>query len=183
MEISAINGRIAPCMRRFALILIFSLLAAVKTGAADPESEQFQAATAAFNDKFYERADQQLGEFVAKYPNSTYSSLALLMQGQARALQKKFDPALEVLKKNEAKAGPLLDQFLFWEGEALFQKGDFGGAAQMYARVLSEFPHSPLALQTAFSEAGSLFQGKDFNAVITKLRDPKGSFAVLGAAT
>lgn len=168
-------------MRRLILNLIFLFICAGRLIAADPEADQFRAAASAFNDKFYERADQQLNEFVTKFPNSTNLAPALLMQAQARILQKKYDSGLELLKASEGNAGALLDQFLFWEGEALFQKGDFPAASQTYARLLHDAPQSGLALQAAFSEADALFQAKDYNGVIARLKEPKGSFATLSA--
>ena len=82
-------------MRRLILNLIFLFICAGRLIAADPEADQFRAAASAFNDKFYERADQQLNEFVTKFPNSTNLAPALLMQAQARILQKKYDSGLE----------------------------------------------------------------------------------------
>src|SRR6185436_509802 len=165
------------------VFLVTFLLIGPFAHAADGEADQFHAAAAAFTDRFYERAEQQLGDFLVKHPNSTNAPRALLMQAQARVFQKKFDPAMELLKKGITKSDGLKDQYTFWQGESLFQKGDMPGAVEFYRRVVTDFPASSLRLQAAFSEANAWFQLKDYPKTIDLLKNPEGEFQKLAKAT
>src|SRR5688572_1819813 len=89
------------------LVTIFSLCAAA---GAEVEADAFKSAVAAFGDKFYERAEQQLGTFEKSFPNSTNVPQAMLLRAQARYFQKNYDGAVDLLKANSGKAGALGDQ-------------------------------------------------------------------------
>lgn len=158
-----------PCL------LVWLSVATVIRG-ADPEAELFAGATAAFTNKFYERAEQQFGEFLAKHPASTNAAAAILYQAQSRYFQRKHDAAVELLRKEAGRAGALADQFQFWQAEALFEKGDFGGASEAYAGVAKNFPQSGLGLRASYLQAYSQFQQKNFTAAIDLLRNEAGSF-------
>jgi TolA-binding protein len=162
-------------MRLFVLTCI-SLCFGALTLRAQTEAELFAAAAAALTNRFHERAEQQFGEFLQKFPQSTNISAAILYQAQARLLQRKYDGALELLRAGTPKAGALADHFRFWEGEALSGKGDFPAASASYAKVLQEFPQSPLALQASYLQANSEFQQKNFTNTVALLRNPEGFF-------
>src|SRR6185369_6079943 len=71
VEISAHNGTIrAQMVRTFSLIaLLFGSILSIRPAlAADNEADLYSQAAKAFEDKFYERAEQQFAEFVAKFP-------------------------------------------------------------------------------------------------------------------
>ena len=73
---------------------------------------------------FFERAESEFERFVTDYPLSTNRARAVLYQAQSRHFLKKYDAVVELLDKNLAEAGPLADDYVFWKGEALKEKGD-----------------------------------------------------------
>jgi len=160
----------------FARTLILLLASAILSFGADEEGTLYQAAAAAFHDKFYDRAEQQFGEFAAKFPNSTNLASAILAQAQARQFQKKHDAAVELLRANAAKAGALAPQYLFAEAEALGEKGDRAAAAEAYGRLLKDFADSPLRLAAAYLQAWNAYQHKDAARAIELLQNPEGAF-------
>src|SRR3954466_11277731 len=123
MEFSEEDGRISGQMVR-AFVLVTFFWAVVSSFAADPEAEAYTGAAEAFRDKFYERAEQQFAEFIAKYPKSTNVAPAMLFEAEAQISQKKYDGALALLKANFNRAGELKDKYLFREAEALSGKGE-----------------------------------------------------------
>jgi TolA-binding protein len=161
---------------------IFLVVAPSSLWAAEAEENAFRAATDAFRDKFYERADEQLGAFIKSFPASTNLNRAVLLQAQARNFLKKHDAAIELLQENLPKAGSLADEYLLTWGDALGAKGDYAGAADKYGRLLKEVPQSPLKLQAAYSQALSAYRQKDFDTTIKLLGEPEGEFQKLSAA-
>lgn len=164
-------------MRSFLLILFALCLAPAR--AADSEAELFAGAAAAFTNRFYERAEIQFGEFIAKHQASTNLSAAILYQAQARFFQRKHDAAIELLRKESVRAGALADQYQFWLAESLLEKGEFDAAAENYAALSKNFPQSPLALRASYLEAYSRFQQKNFAAAAELLRSEAGVFRQL----
>jgi TolA-binding protein len=160
------------------VIALFSLCAAI---GADGEADAFKSAVAAFGDKFYERAEEQLGAFEKSFPNSTNVPQSILLRAQARHFQKNYDGAIELLSANMARAGALGDQYALTWGETLSAKGDHGGAAEQFGRILKEYPNSPLRLQAAYLQALSAFQQKDYNGTVALLSG-ESVFAKLASA-
>jgi TolA-binding protein len=161
---------------RILLQLLTLLLATGSAWAAEPEAELFAGATASFTNRFHERAEQQFAEFVQKFPNSTNLAAAILYQAQARFFQRKHDAAVELLQKETPRAGALIDHYYFWQGEALFAKGDFAGASAAYSRVPGESPQSILAPQASYLQAFSEFQQRNLTNTIELLTQPEGAF-------
>ncbi len=170
-------------MRRIAILFFCFLCGGFGLRAAEGEEDQFKAAAAAFADRFYERAEQQLGDFLTKYPSSTNAPRAILMQAQARVFQRKFDVAIDLLKKNNQRSGALRDQYVFWEGEAHYQQGEYPPAIELYQKVISDFPQSPMRLEAAFAQANSYFKMREYQKVIDLLRSPEADFQKLSKAT
>src|SRR6185436_11684578 len=86
--------------------------------AADPEEDAFNSAAKAFNDGFFERAEQQLGDFIKRFPKAQRLAEATLLQGQALHQLKRYVGAVNVLGASLEGADKLKDQFLFWMGES-----------------------------------------------------------------
>ena len=63
MEVFSKSGKLVLSMLRIAVIFLFCLVNSPALRAADIESDQFRAAEKALSDRFYERAEQQFGEF------------------------------------------------------------------------------------------------------------------------
>ena len=149
---------------------------------AESEADAFKAASEAFRDKFYERAEDQFASFSTNFPSSTNLARAVLLQGQARHFQKKHDAAVELLNNNLPKAGSLADEYLLTIGDALSAKGNHAAAAVEYGKLFKDFPNSPLRLQAGYLQGLSLFQQKDFQGAIALLGNPDGEFKKLSDA-
>src|SRR5689334_1550313 len=109
--------------RKYGLPIIL-LLAMRFSFCAEPEGDLFAQAAKAFNDRFYERAEQQFGEFAARNPASTNFAQAVLLQAQSRFFQRRYEAASELLGQNAAKAGTLGDEYAFWMGQTLTELGN-----------------------------------------------------------
>ena len=166
-------------MRWTWLNLLFLLALGVSLHAADPEAEAFDRAAGAFNTKFYERAENDFDSFIKEFPSSTNRARAVLFQAQSRHFLKKYDGAVQLLDENLPQAGPLADQYVFWKGEALREKGDHPAAAAAFAKVISDYPESPLRLEAAVKQALSVYRQNDPAKTIELLSSPEGSFQKL----
>ena len=175
------DGRLPAYMRLSVLYVVLAFLCSTSALAATSEEDSFRSAVAAFNDKFYERAQDQLGAFRTNFPASTNLSRAVLLQAQARHMQKQHDAAIELLKEHSAKSGALADQYALTLGEALAAKGEFAAAGEQFGRVLKEFPDSKLRLQAAYLQAWSRFQQKDFAGTIELLLPAESEFKKLAS--
>ena len=168
-------------MRSCAVCFLIALFSLCGTFAAEGEEAAFQGAAQALRDKFYERADDQFGAFLTNFPNSTNLSRAILFQAQARNSQKNHDGAIELLRVNITKAGPIADQYVLTLAEALSAKGDHAAAAEQYARILKEFPQSPLRLQAAYLQALSFYQQRNYERTTELLAPADSEFKKLAA--
>lgn len=170
-------------MRTLLVAILLTLLAALSSGAASrSETAAFNAAAKAFQDGMWERAERELGEFIHSYPQSERRSQAVLMQAQARC--KLGDPAaaIQLLNVNAPAAGALADQYLFWIGEAEYQRTNYAAAAAAFHRVAAEFPASKLRLDASVNEAASWAGVQDWARVVALLGAPDGTFQQLAAA-
>lgn len=162
----------------YSVLLAFACILAATHGAElrDPEAELFRNASQAFQDKFYDRAEQQFSDFLVKHPASTNVSHAILLAAEARYFQRKFDPALQLLSTNLPRAGSFADEYVFWQGQAYSGKSDFTNAVEKFAQVLKDFPQSPLKLAASYLQAYCFFQLKDQARTIELLQNPEGAF-------
>jgi tetratricopeptide (TPR) repeat protein len=141
-----------------------------------PENRAFDAAARSFNDGFYERAEREWGDFVKQFGSSDRVPQAILYQAQARMHVGRYAAAADLLNGNFSKAGKLADQYRYGVAEGLFQLGNFPAAAAAYARLIAEFPRSPLRLRAAYGEASAWFNAGDLAQAIARLRQPAGAF-------
>lgn len=169
-------------LRVFSLIAILILVGSASL-AAENEAELFSQASKAFNDRFYERAEQQFGELAARFPASTNLSTSILLQAQARFFQRRYEAAAELLKQNLPRAGGQKAEYIFWTGESLSELGNFIEAADYYRKAAGEFPASPLALKASYLEAFCAAQAKEFPRAIALLQAPDGAFQKLAKAS
>jgi TolA-binding protein len=168
-------------VRSLCAILFLLAVFPFRAAGAEGETELLKAATDAFKDKFYKRAEEQFADFAKKFPGSTNLAEAILYQAQSRHFQKEHDGAIELLRTNLPKAGPLADQYVFTWGDALAAKGEHRAAADQYGKLLTDYPNSRLGLQTAYLQAYSHFQAKDFARVIDLLQKSDGHFQKLAS--
>jgi TolA-binding protein len=180
VAIRRVRGRIAVQMLRiFSRVLLFLALSLRLVSAVEGEAELFTQASKAFADRFYERAEQQFGDFVAKFAASTNAPNAILLQAEARFFLRRYDAAADLLEASLSKAGPLGADFIFWTGEAQSELGNYQAASQYYHKVATNFPASPLRLKASYLEAYCASQLKDYARVIELLNRADSTFQKL----
>src|SRR6516162_11018351 len=111
--------------RRWLLILFALLLGGGPLFAASKEDLAFAAASAAFQDGIYDRAETEFARFIQEYPNSSRVAEAVLFQAQAQYKQGKNTAAIVLLVAPPVNPGKLADRYAYWLGEAQFAQGDF----------------------------------------------------------
>lgn len=144
--------------------------------ASTREERALNAAQQTFNDKVFDRAETELGQFMKNYPKSTSVPLAALLQAQAQFQQGKFSEALQSLAARRDSAGVLTDKFLYWTGEAQFQTNGFADAAESYAAVVKNFPGSSVRLPAAVAAAAAWEKIGDWEKISALLGDANGIF-------
>jgi TolA-binding protein len=177
MKLSTMNRRhlgIALCL----VGLRLALFSPPEARAADSPAAEiaYKAATNAYHDKFFDRAERELGEFVAHFPDSTKLAEAVLIQAQSRFELKNYNGVIELLNSRLTTAGPLEDQYRYLIAEAHYQNNTFHKAASVYADLLKDFPESPLRLRASYAQALALFRTNEFAQTIELLKTPAGAF-------
>jgi len=124
----------------------------------------------------YDLAEKELARFIAANPNSPQVAAAVLFQAQARYELKNSDGALALLRAGQIAAGPLADQYAYWIGEALYQKGQYAEAAQAFAKMLNDYPASSKRLEAAVGEAFAHRELGDWRRAADLLRRSDGTF-------
>ena len=104
--------------RRWLLILSVLILGGGPVFAASKEDRAFAAASAAFQDGIYERAETEFARFVQQYPKSSRVADAVLLQAQAQFKQGKNTAAIALLSTPPSNPGRLADRYAYWLGEA-----------------------------------------------------------------
>ena len=143
-------------LRRWLLIFSALVLGGGQLLAASREERAFAAATAAFQDQNWDRAETQFAQFTRQFPKSDKVPAAVLSEAQAQFKQGKYAAAAALLSPRAAGAGGLADAYTYWLGEAQFANGDFTNAAETFSTVAKNFPDSPLRL-TAVVEAAAAY--------------------------
>src|SRR5262245_7967807 len=171
---------------RWTVVFTLLIFAGSRLWAASPtEKGLFNSAAEALRDGFYPQAEQGFSQFVQQFTNSQRISEAVLLQAQAQLKQTNYAGAIELLSQREPLAGKLADEYIFWLGEAQFQKGEFKSAAETFARLVSKFPASSRCLQAVISEASARARLDEWQQIIKSLQQSEGPFqaAVRGGAT
>jgi TolA-binding protein len=163
--------------RRWFLILFTLVLGGGQLFAASREDRAFAAATAAFQDGIYDRAETQFAQFTERFPKSDRVPPALLAQAQAQFKQGKYAAAVGLLTARAAGAGSLADHFAYWLGEAQFARGDFTNAAATFSALVKKFPDSPLRLTAVVEAAAAYAQLSDWARHDALLEATNGIFA------
>lgn len=165
-------------MHRLAFLFILLIaFAAQATGADSLEAERaFATAGKSFEDKYFERAETEFGEFVAKYPQSPRVPEVILLRGQSRFQLKNYEAVVDLLTSRVDIAGELADQYRYWIAEAQFHRQNFFAASEAYAGLLGAHPISPLRLRASYGEAFSQFKLSNLQRTVDLLKDPAGAF-------
>ena len=140
--------------RRISLLILFALVFGAGRLVAS-EQRDFTAATAAFKDNMWNRAEMEFADFIKKYPASARISEVRLMQAQAEFEQGKYSESIALLQTNEPSAGSLGDEYAYWIGHAQLTNGDYPAAAETFARLVSTYPGSPWGLDGVINEAAA----------------------------
>lgn len=168
----------------FGILASFALYCSAPIGLRAAEltdPEQFNVATKAFQDGFYERADREFSDFIKRFPGSTNLVEATLFRGESLLKLKRYDAALDLLVKGSPTASGKIDEYAFWIAEAQFGKGEFEAAAATYARVLQEHPQSPRTMEASVGAALAEFKLKHLAKTVEILRSPNGAFVKAAA--
>ncbi len=154
----------------------------VPPASTEPSAEDalFEAALKALETggELVKHAEAEFAAFVGKFPNSGRIPEAFLRRAQCRFKLNDPQGALTLLESGQGKAGKLADEYLFWIAESWLRLGQFEAAEKDFARLLKEHPGSARALEASYGQAEAVLKRKDYDKVITLLRDPKGAFRV-----
>jgi TolA-binding protein len=147
--------------------------------AATPTREQraFDAATAAFADGMWGRAEREFADFAERYPKSALRPQAVLLQAQSQYRMTNSAGAVELLTSNFDRSGPLADEYLFWTAEAYFQDRNYPAASAGYARLVMLHPDSVRAVESVLGEALARSRMGQNEQMIDLLTKSDGVFA------
>ena len=140
------------------------------------EDRVFSAASDAFRDALWNRAESEFADFVANYPQSDRVAGALLMEAQAAFKQGKFDQAAALLNSRQATAGPLADDYLYWIGQSQFQASQYAAAAGTFDQLVRNYLVSPWRLEAALDEALAKSKMGAWPEVVKTLEPKDGVF-------
>jgi TolA-binding protein len=164
------------CLWRLILILLLVLPAPAARAASAGETRAFNAGANAFQAGIWDRAETDFAEFVEKFPTSSRLAEAVLLQAEARLQQTNYAGCIDLLNSRFAQAGPWADQYIFWLGEAYFQKGDFKAATESFDNLLRQFPASVQRLAASLGQANAFARLGDWKKVIALLQQTDGAF-------
>src|SRR5580692_777520 len=165
------------CAKRWLLVVLALLAAGARLRAAMPaDTNAFNAALRDLSLKSYGRAEADFGRFTQTYTNSPLLAEAYLRQAQARIKLTNYDGAIALLAARQGNAGKMADAYLFWQGEAQFEKGDYSAAADLFDRVAREYPGSERCLEAVVKEAMARARLADWRRVVDLLRQPDGVY-------
>lgn len=174
-------------MTRLQRILLCLLLLALAGGRGQAalfggEDSAFKAAEKSFSIGVWDRAEREFAEFIEKYPKSEGRAAAVSFQAQALFQQQKFPAVVALLQANQAEAGRLADEFLYWSGTADFQNTNYPGAAATFGNLARDFRASPRRLAGAVGEAAARAKLGDWPTVVALLQSPDSAFRQMSSS-
>ncbi len=158
------------------MVLAALLGAGVASHAATAPENLFQSGAQKLKAGFYQQAEADFAEFVQKFPNSPLLPDAVLFQVEARVRMTNYDGALGLLAVHQAQAGKRADEYLFWQAEALSQKGELKSAADLFSKLARDFPDSPRRLEATVRESAVRARLSEWPRVLDLLRQTNGVF-------
>ncbi len=162
---------------RFFLLLAALVVTELSAlAAAQPESRAFDAAVQKLGAGFYQQAEADFADFSRKYPSSPLVTEAVLFQAEARIKLGNHSGALELLTSHQALSGKRADEYVFWQAEALSQKGDLQGGADAFGKLARDFPDSPRRLEATVREAMTRARLSQWAQVLSLLQQTNGVF-------
>ncbi len=164
-------------VRQFALCLLLVLTGARIPAALSPaEQKAYDSAAEAYRIGFWDRAEAEFADFVAKYPQSEKLAEAVLREAQAQYQQRKFSAAVALLTAHQAGAGKQADEYLYWIGESQYQSTNYPAAVAAFGKVAREHQSSRFRLESAVGEAAAQAKLTDWATVTNLLRQADGAF-------
>lgn len=164
---------------RLRLLIVLALISGSGSlWAASKEQSAYAAAVAAFQSEMWSRAETEFAQFVQKYPKSTNTPMALLLEAQAEFKQGDFTNVTAKLANpdNLAKAAGLADQYFYWTGEAQFANSNYTAAADTLISLSKNFPDSPLRLRAVVEAAAACARLGDWRRHDALLEGANGVF-------
>ena len=148
-------------------ILIFSSLSFAQTGEVSPifrklpdEEAEFTFAKKVFSDGFYSLAQENLEDFLKKYPATEYLYEAHLLLGRALYYQNNFKRScyeFDIVLSAPNVSG-FEDSALYWTGDIYFKGGDFKKALESYQKIIDDYPASKYYGNAAYSKGWSYYK-------------------------
>ncbi len=101
----------------------------------------------AFQDGLYALSRRMLERLIERYPLDKRLGEATLLLGKARLSEGAFEPALQAFRKAQSVSPPpgRPEETRFWEAETLFRMKRYTEARNLYDKVVTAEPASPLA--------------------------------------
>lgn len=140
------------------------------------EARDYTAAAGSFQAGLWGRAETQFAQFVDRFPDSTNTPMAVLLEAQAQFKQGKLTNSIVLLTSAKAQAGGLADQYAYWIGEAQFQHDDFSGAAATFMALAHDYPTSLLRVRAVVEASSAQMRLKAWDAVENLLQETNGVF-------
>jgi tetratricopeptide (TPR) repeat protein len=161
------NMRKAILTITIALFFTVNLFAAVTN-----KDEALLMGKKAFEDGFYEVSIGLLERYLAGSPGSPGESEAGLLIAQCYFHQNRFFEALKKLEalSNDPKNNSLKDAVYYWMAEVHFKCDNLRKAAELYSKLLSEYPSSAYAPVAYYSLGWSLAQLGDYQQALDNFR-------------
>jgi TolA-binding protein len=168
-------------LRRWLLILSALVLGGGPLCAASLREERtYAAALDAFHDKFYERAETGLTQFLQTYGRSTNAPMAVLLLAQSEFHLGNYTNTITRLTASNnlarAQAFGLADRYVYWTAEARFASGDYQGAAELFTSLPDKFSTSPLGLGAVVEAAAAYQKLGRWTELDKLLENPEGLF-------
>ena len=169
---------------RWVLILLTLIWSGARTFAASSaESRAFDAAAMALQNRLWRVAETDFEDFTIKFPKSErlpeailYQAEAAIMQAEAATTNREFAGAIDLLSRNQARAGKWADQYLFWIANAHFENTNYTAAADAFGELIAKFPGSSNCLDAVIGEATARARLEQWPRVAGLLQRADGVF-------
>ena len=134
----------------FCLILTSLLLAGL---VAAEEIDDFKLARQAFNDSFYEEANDYFQDFLNTYPQSTLIDEASLFMALCSYNMGNLHQAQGKLEKlvDDPQAATIKDEALYWLAQIYIKNADYTNSIKPLLEVVQEYPESDYNVLSHFS--------------------------------
>ncbi|MDP2929746.1 MAG: tetratricopeptide repeat protein [Candidatus Omnitrophota bacterium] len=161
-------------------IFLFSSICFAQVSEAPPtfqkapdEEAEFIFAKKAFSDGFYSLAQDNLEDFLKKYPATDYLYEAHLLLGRALYYQNNFKRShyeFDIVLSAPNASG-FEDSALYWSGDMYFKGRDFKKALEAYQKVLDDYPASKYYGNAVYSKGWSYYKLGLFEDAMAAFRE------------